>query len=312
MPRRLFALLVLVALVLGGCGNGSGTSKSAKKVTRPPAAAKTLAQSVRATAALTVAPPSKRRSAARAAAAPQPVEQLSDALTAFRLAAREGSCAKLLPLRHSGERGGVAPGSAPTQQECADFTANVLPLVKDEVPVANESFGTAAVVDYTQNGKDLTGLWLVEADGHWRYLVNGQFLTHSVGTRPAPSDLFDEGVNGFISAAQSRDCAGTFRFLNADSPFLFGGKTQDQWCTFVTPLFTTKNNFFAAAVANPSAKPRPLGGTRLYGLYDIDFGNSSYWILVGKLTPSNVPEAQKQGHVANGFQSMYSASFAPS
>jgi hypothetical protein len=311
MAPRLFAFVVVVAVVLAGCGKDSSKNKTAKKVTPAPAATKVVKQSLRVTAALPVAP-SKGRSPARLGTAPAPVEQLSDALTAFRQAAAAGSCEKLVPMRVSAERDSTGPlGSAPSAQECANFTANVLPLVKDLVPVANESFGTAAVVDYMQNGKNLTGVWLVEADGHWRYLANGQFLAHSVGTRPSPGNLFDEGVNGFVSAAQSRDCAGMFRFLNPDSPFL-GSRTQDQVCSLITPLYERKNNFFQIAAANPSAKPRSLGATRLYGLYDIDFGNRSYWILVGRVTPSNLPVAQKQGHVAQGLQSMYSASYAPS
>jgi hypothetical protein len=313
MGRRLCALVVVGAVVLGGCG-GSSKNKTAKKVTPvAPAATKVVPQSLRVASSLPAAP-SKGRTRARTGTAPVPVEQLSDALTAFRQAAATGSCEKLAPLRHNAERpAGANLGSPPTAQECADFNANTLPYVKDLVPVANETFGTtAAVVDYTQNGKDLTGLWMVEPDGHWRYLVNGQFLAHSVGTRPSPSTLFDEGVNGFISAAQTRDCAGMFRSINPDSPFLPAAGTQDGLCGVVTPLYDRAHNFFHYAAADPTAKPRLLGATRLYGIYDIDFSNNNYWILVGKVTPSNVPDARKAGHLPAGFQQMYAGSYSPS
>jgi hypothetical protein len=304
---RALALLVALAVGVGGCGSGSKSTKSAGKPAPAPAGVKAPRQSPSAAAALTPAPRAARHPAPTGAA-PQPVEQLGDALAAFKQAAAEGSCTKLLPLRHSAERGGAAPGSEASQLECANFNSNGLSLVKGSVPVASEQFGTAAVVDYTRNGQDLTGLWLLEADGRWRYLLDAGYLAHSVGSRPANASEFDAPVTGFVAAAQRRDCAGTFRFLDASSPFA-GGQTQQQWCSFVRPLFTTRNNFFAQAAANRRARPHLLGKTRLYGLYAIDLGRS-YWVLVGKVTPSNTPEARKQGHVPNGFEAMYSGSFA--
>jgi hypothetical protein len=309
MARSLAALLVATALVVGGCGSDSKSTKSARKSPAAPAAVKAPRQSPIAAATLAPAPPAGRRPA-HTGAAPQPVEPLGDALAAFKQAAAEGSCQKLLPLRDSAERGGAPVGSQPSPQECAAFESNGLSLVKGLVPTGSEQFGTAAVVDYTRNGEDTTGLWLLEADGRWRYLISPGYLAHSVGSRPANPSEFDAPVAGFVAAAQRHDCAAAFRFLDATSPYA-AGQTQQQFCDFVRPLFGQRYNFFQQAAANPRAKPRLLGKTRLFGLYSIDFG-ATYWILVGKITPGGTPDAQKQGHVPDGFQAMYSGSFAPS
>jgi hypothetical protein len=317
MGWRIGALGVLLAVALGGCGgssnksSSSSTSTTAQKAAKAAPTSKAVQKSAgAATATAATVAPAKAKGATPRGVAPEPAESLSDALTAFRQATASGKCEDLLPLEHSAERGDAAVGAAPSPEECAN-KASMIDRLKGQVPVANERFGPAAVIDYDRNGQDLTGLWLLEADGRWRFLNNGMFLAHSVGSRPAQSDAFDEGANGFLGAAQSKDCNAMYRFLNANSPFAVG-RTQDQWCSFVTPLYDQQFNFFNLAGADQAAKAQVLGKTRLYGIYDVDFDNRSYWILIGTITPGNTPPEQTQGHVADGFQAMYSGSFRPS
>jgi hypothetical protein len=163
-------------------------------------------------------------------------------------------------------------------------------------------------VDATQNGEPRSYIWLLQADGRWRYLAVG-WTRGTVDSQPDPASKWDDTVPQFLAATRSRDCPTMYRLLDASSRYI-ENVSQADFCRDTEAAFDKPNYFYSDVLKDRDAQARPIGKTGLNGFYEIRV-NGTDWVIVTTTTPNNRSQQELQGHAPDGILGIYPTSYSP-
>jgi hypothetical protein len=127
-----------------------------------------------------------------------------------------------------------------------------------------EAYGTGAVADYKSGtAKDGAAiLMFVGPDRNWGVSRFGMITPPSVGTSDADSRAgFVSAVDAYLQAVRDRDCKAYVR-----SAFTDGRKGQE----VCRGQFVGTEDLAKRMKADPSARPRYMGGNAVYGFFSLE------------------------------------------
>jgi hypothetical protein len=192
---------------------------------------------------------------------PVPGEKVDDAINRIKGAATASGCEAVKGLLHS---------------TYGDVSDDACRAVKAEIGAFREpagaAYGTGAAVDFqTAAGERRTAVLVLDADRTFRLdfvLDAGQ---QTIGTtKPA---AFDRNADMVVRAMQTGDCNGFLRL--ASRTMGLGVGRDDEVCRRVSDV-----PFRRELVANPVARPVPLGGNGWEAFYKLRTRPDAYYTMV--------------------------------
>jgi len=220
--------------------------------------------------------------------APQPSEPIAAATVAFEAGLRTGNCSEFasVALHSRGRPEGVEPGAPPTEDECSAL-ARFSKRVRGYRVVQSRELGTAAVVDGRSRRRPLSSVFVLDQDGRWKHTASSApGSAPMVGTEPPAGSGFDRSAEAFVRAVRRRDCAGIWRTMAADSPFVTSRlDSRQRLCIDLIGAYRRPGSFFSRVVEDRGAKPVRLGATRANAFYGVSFRDGAFYTLVLRATP---------------------------
>src|SRR5439155_18230414 len=192
---------------------------------------------------------------------PVPTEDVGDAINRIEGAVTAGGCDPVKGLPHS------------TYGAVSDVACRAVKAQLDgfQHPEAKR-YGTGAVIDYTTfTGQHRAIALALDADRTFRVDFVLDVPNATIGTaKPA---AFDRAAREAVPALQTGNCDAFLRLVDRDEGFGVG--PDEEVCRRVSDL-----PFRRELVANPRARPVPLGGNADLAFYKLRTSPEAYYTMV--------------------------------
>jgi hypothetical protein len=192
---------------------------------------------------------------------PVPNEQVEDAINRIKGAATASGCEAVKGLLHS---------------TYGDVSDDACRAVKAEIGGFRDprgaAYGTGAAIDFqTASGQERTAVLVLDADRTFRLDFVLETLQPTIGTsKPA---AFDRNAAAVVRAMQTGDCTAFLRLVSRTMGLGVG--SDQEVCGRVSEV-----PFRRELVANPAARPVPLGGDAWVSFYKLRTRPDAYYTMV--------------------------------
>jgi hypothetical protein len=186
-------------------------------------------------------------------------------------------------MLHSVKRGRAVPsGRPPTAAECRSLASELRTELKGFEPTKVRELGPIGWVEGSgetpMKGNVVGTILALDVDRSWKVVFDARFRPQ-VGPPPSPGD-FRGNAQQFVTALTTRNCDGTWRFVNPASRFVASHRTtKRQFCAGIRKSYAVKGGGFADLATNRGLRPRYLGRIRDIAFFGLRLRSGRYVVL---------------------------------